>query len=95
MPAWLAARKLRATSRYKKERLSFLRANPLCRICEAQGVVTPARDLDHITPAHIDITLFWDRENWQPLCADCHKVKSDAEKGRTVEVQAWLDHVNA
>ncbi|WP_189426952.1 HNH endonuclease [Devosia pacifica] len=27
---------------------------------------------DHITPHRGDDQLFWDRTNWQALCAHCH-----------------------
>lgn len=59
-------------ARWRKAREGFLRNHPLCRMCEAQGRVTPATIVDHITPHKGDSTLFWSKDNWQPLCKPCH-----------------------
>ena len=32
--------------------------------------------LDHIIPHRGDQKLFWDEQNWQPLCKDCHDRKT-------------------
>lgn len=61
---WRAARKL------------FLRKNPLCARCMERGVLTPATVVDHIRPHRGDQQLFWDESNWQPLCKDCHDLKT-------------------
>jgi 5-methylcytosine-specific restriction protein A len=54
----------------------FIAANPLCAECERQGKVRAATDVDHIVPHKGDETLFWNEDNWQPLCGLCHKVKT-------------------
>lgn len=64
------------TARWKRERAAFLRAHPLCRMCEAQGRATLATVADHIEPHKGDRELFWDQTNWQGLC----KVDHDAAK---------------
>lgn len=67
--------------RWQKERERFLMANPLCRYCQADGVTREATVVDHITPHRGDQSLFWDRNNWQPLCKPCHdgvKVREEA-----------------
>ena len=61
---------------WRRARLCFLRAHPLCCYCLKTGQLTPATDVDHITPHKGDLTLFWDRTNWQPLCGLCHKRKT-------------------
>jgi 5-methylcytosine-specific restriction protein A len=43
--------------------------------------VTEATDVDHIKPHKGDMTLFWDRTNWQSLCGPCHSAKTAAEDG--------------
>lgn len=55
-------------------------------MCEQKGVVKVATIVDHIKPWKEGRTpeeqygLFWDRENWQPLCASHHnKVKQMQE----------------
>ena len=47
-------------------------------MCKAQGYTTLATVVDHITPHKGDLSLFWDRGNWQSLCKDHH----DATKAR-------------
>lgn len=68
--------------RWQKERERYLMANPLCVYCQDQGSVTAASVVDHKTPHRGDQALFWDRANWQSLCAACHSsVKQAEEKG--------------
>lgn len=40
--------------------------------CKHTGCTAPATVVDHIIPHRGDRTLFWDRSNWQPLCAHHH-----------------------
>lgn len=68
-------------SRWQKARETFLRRHPLCKMCEAEGRLTPATIVDHIIPHRGDQALFWDTGNWQPLCKPHHdKVKQAEEK---------------
>ena len=57
-------------------------AEPLCRPCKATGRVTLATIRDHITPVTEGGTE--DVDNIQPICADCHRVKTEAESLRGV-----------
>ncbi|HSH84369.1 MAG TPA: HNH endonuclease signature motif containing protein [Guyparkeria sp.] len=41
-------------------------------MCQQIGRVTAATVVDHIVPHQGNKELFWDRSNWQPLCAPCH-----------------------
>lgn len=68
-------------ARWRKARLAFLRANPLCLQCEGYGRIVPATVVDHVVPHCGDRVLFWDQDNWQPLCARCHSAKTAAEDG--------------
>lgn len=68
-------------SRWQKARETFLRRRPLCKMCEDEGRLTPATLVDHIVPHRGDTALFWDTDNWQPLCKPHHdKVKQAEEK---------------
>ena len=60
---------------WHKARARFLRANPLCVMCDAP---MPASVVDHITPHRGDVELFWSESNWQPLC----KLHHDSTKAR-------------
>lgn len=67
--------------RWQRARLAYLAKHPLCRMCEAQGKVTAANVVDHITPHRGDMKTFWDSSQWQPLCGPCHSAKTAAEEG--------------
>ena len=59
---------------------AYLDENPLCRSCGAGGRTTAAEVVDHRKPHRGDSGLFWDRENWQPLCKRCHDRKTATER---------------
>ncbi len=63
-------------SRWKRARLAWLRASPLCAACLERGAVVPGQVVDHIVPHRGDRELFWDRGNWQTLCERCHNAKT-------------------
>lgn len=69
--------------RWQKERERYLMSNPLCGYCQAEGRVEPATVVDHKIPHRGDQALFWDRSNWQPLCASCHSSVKQAEERRS------------
>jgi len=66
------ARRWHHSPRMRKARLVFLAANPLCVFCARVGRVEAATVVDHKIPHKGDYKLFWDRDNWQGLCKQCH-----------------------
>jgi 5-methylcytosine-specific restriction protein A len=70
-------------------RARLLSAEPLCRHCMARGVTACATQIDHIQ-ALINGGMDTD-ENKQPLCADCHRIKTDADMGRRSRTQIGAD----
>ena len=75
------ASRLYDRQRWKRRRAAFLQANPLCRMCEAQGRTTLATVVDHVKPHKGDEALFFDEENWQGLCATDHSAaKQEIDK---------------
>lgn len=58
--------------RWGKARLTYLKRNPLCVMCKAQGKVAAATVCDHIVPHKGNQKLFWDSSNWQALCEVHH-----------------------
>ena len=62
--------------KYRKARKKFMSEHPYCAEC---GRV--ASDLDHIRPHKGDLSLFWDKDNWQSLCKSCHSEKTASEDG--------------
>lgn len=67
--------------RWRKFRASWLRKNPLCVRCQADGKVTEATVVDHVIPHRGDQALFWKAGNHQSLCASCHSRKTALEDG--------------
>jgi len=58
--------------RWRCERATFLKLNPLCAMCKRRGEVSVATEVDHIIPHRGDLEVFWDTGNWQGLCKPDH-----------------------
>lgn len=80
--AWRANKRKTAErgygGRWQKARLVHLAENPLCEMCSNLNVVRLATVVDHKTPHKGDMGLFWDRSNWQSLCATHHNSEKQA-----------------
>ncbi len=71
------------TYAWQQARERFLKAHPLCAYClrdESRPVA--ATIVDHKIPHEGDQRLFWDEDNWQPLCSPCHDGVKAREEGR-------------
>ncbi|ALC92070.1 HNH endonuclease [Bacillus sp. FJAT-18017] len=68
-------------SRWRKTRLGYLKKYPLCVHCQQEEKHIPATVVDHIIPHKGDKQLFWDKNNWQPLCKRHHDIKTAKEDG--------------
>ena len=60
------------TYAWQVARADYLLVHPLCGRCQALGIVSEARVVDHVIAHCGDQVLFWDRNNWQSLCKPCH-----------------------
>lgn len=64
----------------QERRALFFSHYPLCKHCQAEGRITIATELDHITPldkgGEDD-----DPDNWQGLCRECHRAKTAKDMG--------------
>jgi 5-methylcytosine-specific restriction enzyme A len=67
--------------KWQQARAGYLAKHPLCVECEKEGRVVAATDVDHIIPHKGDMVLFWDSDNWQPLCKSHHSEKTAREDG--------------
>jgi 5-methylcytosine-specific restriction enzyme A len=67
--------------RWQKASKRFLAANPLCLECKKKGKLKASKVTDHIVPHKGNKELFWDINNWQPLCVSCHNRKTAKEDG--------------
>jgi 5-methylcytosine-specific restriction endonuclease McrA len=67
--------------RWSRLRAQFLAENPLCVMCENEGKVHPAQELDHIEKHNGDPVRFYDIKNLQGLCRFHHRsVKARIER---------------
>lgn len=58
-----------------------LPAEEVVLICAARGLALPtATVVDHIVPHHGSQSLFWDKNNWQPLCSTHHSRDKQREE---------------
>jgi 5-methylcytosine-specific restriction protein A len=64
-------------SRLQKIRRDKLLSNPACEECARNGIVTPARVIDHIAPLWAGGSE--SANNRQSLCIRCHDAKSAIE----------------
>jgi 5-methylcytosine-specific restriction enzyme A len=65
-------------ARWRRARRLFLKANPLCVACLADGKTTAASVVDHVVPHRGDQGKFWDVVNWAGLCKRHHDAKTGA-----------------
>jgi len=65
-------------AKWDRARVDFLLEHPACRICGE-----PATVVDHIIPHRGSMVLFWDRRNWQPLCAHHHNSAKQSQDRRS------------
>lgn len=70
--------------RWRKESKSFLVLNPWCSL-QGEGCTLVATLVDHRIPHRGDMALFWDRNNWQPMCEHCHNVHKAREEAQGPE----------
>ena len=67
----------------------MLQDNPLCVMCERDGRVTLATEVDHI---HALVNGGKDeRDNMQGLCHECHASKTAQDMGHRPKVTVGLD----
>jgi 5-methylcytosine-specific restriction protein A len=69
------------TKQWDRESKQFLTEHPWCVECEKHNKREPATETDHIIPHKGNMTLFWDKRNWQGLCHWCHSQKTAKEDG--------------
>ena len=64
------------TARWRRLRLAFLAAHPLCVDCTAENVVRLASEVDHIREHRGDVALFFDWDNLAARCKPHHSRKT-------------------
>lgn len=70
----------RKTRAWRRVHTAVLMDEPLCRACLADGVVMPARIVDHIEPRTLRPELTMIRSNLQALCRSHFALKSAEER---------------
>jgi len=67
------------SSRWRKLRKRYITQNPLCEVCQRDGVISNADVVDHIKPSRLFDELKESLENLQSLCTRHHNIKSQIE----------------
>ncbi len=78
------SRRLYDDRRWRTASKLYLIEHPLCVMCADNGRDKAATLTDHIIPHNDDYDLFWDRSNWQGLCAPCHGIKRRQDHGKSI-----------
>lgn len=65
---------------WRKAAKRFKLNNPICVVCDALGIVTAVKVVDHILPINKGGDKL-NESNFQSLCESCHNRKSSLEKG--------------
>ena len=70
--------KIYDTTKWRKLRLAKLIASPLCEVCLAKDIITPAIDIHHIDSfmnyeGQRRIEKAFNYDNLQSLCKECHQ----------------------
>lgn len=68
------------SAQWRKIRRSHLDREPLCRHCQAIGLVVEATHVDHID-GRADLPEHYANDRLQSLCASCHSTKTAAQDG--------------
>lgn len=82
--AWYKSRTWQALRR------SQLQAEPLCRMCMADGRITAATVCDHVAPHKGDRDRFFSGP-FQSLCKPCHDSAKQSEERRGYSGQVGID----
>lgn len=82
--------------RWSKAAKTHLARHPLCRGCEAEGVVAAADLVDHVEPHRGDQNKFWASSMWQSSCRWHHDVVKQRlelmwSRGEIGLADLWLD----
>ena len=75
---------------WHRARRAHLASEPLCRMCKARGILKPAKHVDHIIPISKGGDWF-DGDNLQSLCHECHSLKTRADEGKAVNFGCAAD----
>ena len=84
-----------STIRWQRLRRLQLSKSPLCSACLSRGIVTEAKELDHVFAwSHIDQQSFYNNI-FQSLCSSCHSSKTSLEKKgiyRRYTTEGYVDY---
>jgi len=57
---------------WRRCRLAYIKAHPLCELCREAGRIEPAQDVHHKVDRSERPDLAYDESNLQALCKPCH-----------------------
>jgi len=76
--------------RKRRERIKA-KANGMCELCAANGLIVPGTDCDHKLPKSKGGTD--EDENLQWICEECHKRKTQDDKGNLLAKGCTIDGI--
>jgi len=80
--------KLYKTSRWQKlRRYVISRDYGMCQECKRRGIMTRGNIVHHIIEAREDITKFWDSNNLETICVECHNREHPERSGGQKKVK--------
>ena len=80
-------KKLYNIREWRRSSIQYRLDNPLCKNCSNDGKLQASDVVDHIIDHKGDLSLFWDKNNWQPLCKMCHSKKTAQENPEFIELK--------
>lgn len=86
-----ADRRFLTSTAYRKLRAYKLANDPVCEICEREGRITPATEVDHRLPREQRPDLAMSYKNLQSICFDCHVSKSKKENKQAIGLVSVLN----
>ena len=95
----LLRQKVYNNTKWRKVRELHLKSQPLCQECLRKGKVTPADQVHHINGfiehGAINWAMAYDDANLESICAECHGLLHQQEKGYSTPEQiiAALDEL--
>lgn len=80
------------TTRWQKCRhVVLIRDDYLCQECKRRGLITPANIVHHIIEARNDLTKFFDLDNLESICTECHNREHPERSGGQPKIKKDKD----
>lgn len=86
------------TRKWQRLASDWIHKYPLCVLCLVRGTNSIYHNdgsshlhVDHIEPHRGDSGLFWDQNNLETLCRDCHAIDKRSHEERGLGAAQWFE----